>query len=241
MRKAKKQHVLLPEFSGFELGPDLGALLFAILMLLIGIPSLIGLLSYLRFLGQLTIGWVTPLGAATQSLAVGVIIWILFQRTMQLGQKNAYLALERAILVEKLSPSEIRTRFITQLLGTDVGDWLKTIEDGIAKANENLRKVTESINERFAEITAIDSQYRLERRGRAEKLVTEVAAAAAEHQSALQKCFFQMSEYTRFILTAEEQEMLKNMLGRWKAAVEDATAHKNAATELLKKLTPLVT
>jgi hypothetical protein len=238
-RRAKAQNIPVPQFSGLDVGPDLGAIRLCVVSLLTSLLALVGVLTYLRFLGELTIGWVTPLGAATQVLVLLSIIWVLFYRIVQSGQNDAYLSLERAILAENLTPSDIRTRFVTELLGDAVGDWMKAIGVAIAQANENLGKVTETIRERLPEIGAIDSQYGLERRGRAEKLLKELAAAMDQHRSAMEKSIFHMEEYRKLILSAEEQQLLQSIPSRWVAESSNAVAQQNAAAELLQKLKAL--
>jgi hypothetical protein len=79
----------------------------------------------------------------------------------------------------------------------------------------------------------------LERRGRAEKLLKELAAAMDQHRSAMEKSIFHMEEYRKLILSAEEQQLLQSIPSRWVAESSNAVAQQNAAAELLQKLKAL--
>jgi len=240
-RKAKARHVQLPEFYGLELGTDLGALLLAAFHLPLVIISAASLLIFLNSLDRFEVSWILPLGAATQFLALCAIAAVLFYRGLSVGEKSAYLALERAIVVENLDPSEIRTRFVTQLFGSEVGEWMKGIVSRLAEVSEKMKRTTSMFDSRFAEIEAIDGQYSLERRGRAEKLAKELADAANEHKEAVGKVALQLKEYVRFALSREERELLKVVVEQLTVSVEVASKHATLVTGALEKLQPFLT
>jgi hypothetical protein len=235
--KEKERKVRLPEFYGFNIGGDLGHLLlvaFSVPLLILPGSALIVFLSSL----SRTAGWVLPLSAATQALVLCVIAMILLSRALNIGEQSAYAALERAIVVENLDPSEIRTRYVTQLLGPEVGEWLKSISSGMTEANEQLRRTTRAFNDRLAEIQAIDSQYSLERSGRAERLAKELSIASREHQDAMAKFSAQLLEYARFIFPKEETDLLKAVVSQLEASVEESSTHAVLVNSALEKLQP---
>jgi hypothetical protein len=145
------------------------------------------------------------------------------------------------IVVENLAPSEIRTRFVSEFLGAEVGDWLKGIAAGITEANEKLGRATAGSNERIAEIAAIDTRYAIERRSRAQSLATELATALNEHRDAMVQYGSQLTEYSKkFILSADEREMLKDLVRHFVAKAEEGKNRVAPVNDALKRLRPFL-
>ena len=104
---------------------------------------------------QSATSWVAPLSAAAQTLVACLIIFALLQRAVRLGENQAYLSLERAALVENLDSQEIRTRFVTQLLGPEIGEWLRGMGPRLVEADD---KLTQAVSAAKTQLTEIDNR-----------------------------------------------------------------------------------
>jgi hypothetical protein len=162
---------------------------------------------------------------------------ILLFRVLSLSRHAAFQNLERAIVVENLSPVEIRSRFVTQLLGTSTADWVVEAIDGIKNSDTKLRGCAESVEARLSEIESIDAQYGLERKGRAKKLLDELSEALNEHKAVFQQFSFKLLEYAKVAGTAEEQAMMKKTIADLEAWSTEFKAKTLApTTDLIRKL-----
>jgi hypothetical protein len=103
-----------------------------------------------------------------------------------------------------------------------------------------LRNTTRAFNDKFAEIQAIDSQYPLERRGRAERLANDLSDAASQHKANLAKFSAQLMEYARFVFPRDETNLLKAVVSQLEASVDVAGTHAVLVTSALEKLQPYV-
>jgi hypothetical protein len=234
---AKKLGVPVPRFMGMAINSDSGVLTISAIHALLGLIPAAALFTYLRDLNRSQAGWVTPLSAATHALVLFGVVAVLLSRLFRSVHSSAFLNLERAILLENLTPVEIRSRFVTQLLGTSAGDWLTEIMNGIKSADAKLRACADSIRERLPNVESVEPQYALERKGRAKKLLDELVAAISEHRSTLQKYQFQLSEYVKVAGSKEETEILKRMAADLEAWVIEVKVHAASTADLVKLLT----
>jgi len=186
--------------------------------LLLGALAFVGMGQYLKLLGQTAPGWLVPLSASTYALAFFGILAILLGRTLDAASQHAYQSLERAILVENLSAAEIRSRFVEQLLGSGVRDWLREITNGLKSEEETLERTVESIKKRVPEIEAIDAGNVGERELKGKELARQLVAAIEKRKASIQRYQFQLAEYFGSGHSGSETDFLKVMnaeLSEW--------------------------
>jgi hypothetical protein len=239
-KRARQRKIKAPEFTGFELGTDWGPMVLCVF----SVPFS-GLASYVCFefiqrLGHSGVNWVVPLGAAVQFATICCIVAALFFRSVDQVVKSAFLNLEQSIVVENLSPAEIRTRFVTELLGPEVGEWLQEITKGLALAGEKLLDAVNSYNQQIRDIEQISEDYSLERRGRAQKLVTQITRVGTEHKAAVDRCAFELKQYLGLVLSDEESRLLDSVVKQLDETTKHATLHKCAVHDTLAKLAKIV-
>jgi hypothetical protein len=235
--KAKRLQTTVPRFSGLAIPREVGWAV-AVVCLGIGICAVWALLVYLRSLDRSSADWITPLSAASHLLALVAVVSILLLRRASKEHRGAYLALERAIVVERLSADEIRARFETEMLGQAVGDWLKTLGDSVRREHAVLKAALGSVRERTKEVEAIDSEYQLERIGRAKVLASEWDKAFDSHFSKLEAYVFQLEEARSFPLSPAEEEILSRVRSDWLELLKQARAENAATAAALEALTP---
>jgi hypothetical protein len=236
---AKRLNAVLPAFDGVSV-PTIARPFVGCAFLLLSIVPCWVLLRYLRLLSQSPTGMILPLGAASHFLTLLVVCFILFGRAfIAAPHRDAFLALERAILVEELRPSDIKARFVTQLLGPSAADWLQKIADRAKAADVRLSAAVTRIQPRIAEVEAISIEYPLERIGRLNLLVDELKAASDEHTAELDACIFQLEEYARFPMSSNELNILKNILAERRAAIEHSKKHPSSFQQTLEQMRAL--
>ena len=189
---------------------------------LLGVGALSGVLYYLRSLATVPTGWVLPLGAANHCIILVVIVWILFQRAGQYPRKNAYRQLERDVVLEQLGVGEIKARFIAQILGSSVGEWLRSLDEQYSQSEKRTERLAESFNDRISEIEQIPVTFFLERQGRAKKLLEEYSSAVRAEAEPVQAALIQIKQLINEAnLTDQENQMLKRLLADWTKRVKD--------------------
>ncbi len=164
IRRARKHKIPAPRFTSTPLVPGSSALAASIL--LIGL-SILTVAALIVFMMKLAIDWVVPLTAASVSLSCLIICEVLFLRTLVRMGEGTYDTLERDILLDRLGVEEIRARFIRLTLGPDVATWLDELLNGLKSSHEALSVQFEASRRSIQEISAINSQYTIERSSRA--------------------------------------------------------------------------
>jgi hypothetical protein len=242
---AKAKKLELPKFSdtGFGLGKR-GLLLAAIFFPFVLLSSWSVISCIVLIARRSSTMWVPPLGAAVQMWVVVTIIFILLWRVVHMGENEAYLSLERAALVENLDSQEIRARFVTQLWGQEIGEWLRGTGTRLAEADSKLRQATATAKQQLAEIEMIEEKYAIERSGRAKKATEELNTRRNEYKLALERQMLEFNEYVSVAAgaTEDEIEMLQSAASQihisapeWR---EHAAEAKTVAASLERLLAP---
>jgi hypothetical protein len=237
--KAKRLRTTVPTFSGITIPRGEGKVT-AVVSLAMSICAVCALLVYLRSLDRLPADWVTPLSAASHLLALVGVVAILLLRRAAREHRGAYLALERAIVVERLSADEIRARFEAEMLGPAVADWLKELGDGVRREHDNLKAALGSVRERAKEIRGIDPRYKLERMGRAKALSADWRKTVEGHLSKLQAFSFQVGEGSDFPLSPVEYKILSRVQAEWHELIRQAKEENNSTAAVLEELVRLI-
>ncbi len=238
-REAKKHKLPVPAFDVAKIGPDLGAMLLAGVMAPVAGIAFAALLVFLHSLGAAPVPWVVALGAATQFLAVVVVLITLFLRGIKVVSRDIFLTLERDIILENLPATEIKTRFIREALGPSVGDWLETLNQKGRAALDGIVKLTDSVKPQLQEIERIDVRFPLERAGRAKKVLEEFDKGIAAHFDELKRIVFQLQQVSEASTSTWETGILTRMAEEWTAERDHFTGAASRAGEVRKSLSAL--
>jgi hypothetical protein len=222
---ARRLKAAVPAFDGVDV-PMIARPIVGCVFLLVSIVPGWVLLRYLNVLSHSPTGMVLPLGTAGHLLALLVVCCILFGRVfIAAPHRDAFAALEQAIVVEKLSPTDIRSRFVTQLLGPSAAEWLQRIADRAKAADELFSESVRRVHGRLPDVEGISADYLLERAGRANFLVDELSSAYDQHNAELDACLFQLEEYARFPMSPIERSTFNGILDERKVAIEQRRVH----------------
>lgn len=237
-RKAKSRGVPAPRFHVATLIRPIPTMY---VHLLLGTVAFLGLWQYLKLLAQTSTGWLVPLGASTYALTFFSILAVLFARTLNSSSRYAYQSLERAILVENLTAAEIRSRFMEQILGAGVRDWLREIVDGLKRAEEGLEKTVDSIKERIPEIEGIDAKNVEERKRKVAELSSQLVAAIDKRKESIKQDQFRLAEYFSSGNTGADMDILRVVqadLNEWLNRVKVRAADSAAVLARIQALAP---
>jgi len=238
-REAKKHKLPVPAFDVPKIGPDLGAMLLAGMTAPVAGIAFAALLVFLHSLGAAPVPWVVALGTATQSLAVIVVLIALFLRGIKEVSRNVYLTLERDIILENLTATEIKARFIREALGPSVGDWVEMLNQKRRAALEGIAELADSVKPQLQEIEAIDVRFPIERAGRAKKVLEEFDKRIATHFDELKGIVFQLRQVSETSPSAWETGILTQMAEEWTAQKDRFTGAASRAGEVRKSLAAL--
>jgi hypothetical protein len=237
-RAAKRLRTALPEFGGVEI-PSQGRPVAAVVFFLISCGLFWVILRYLTMLSQSRVGMLSPLAASSHFLALIVICSILFGRAfIAAPHRDAFLALEQAIIVEGLGPSEIRSRFVMQLIGSSAADWLQKIADQAKAADVRLSEAVARVAARLPEVEAISIEYGLERAGRLRLFLNELRAASDAYDKELDACIFQLEEYSKFPMSLNEYTIFRGILAERRAAIQ-RSKEQSGLQAMLKRIETL--
>jgi hypothetical protein len=231
---------LVPDFSGVRTAPR--GIVFAWMLIVPPMTALsvVGLVTELHVLRQTPLGWLTPLRAAIYSLLFLAVGFVLFGRFLNKHPRSVYYELERAILLENLTPAEIKHRFITHLLGPSLGEWVSSFNDDVEKAVESLKVTVDSIERRAADVETIESKFKIERGGRAKILFDELVEAVKRFDALLDTFIVSREEYLKATAFGEETEYKKQTLVEWKSQNERMKAQTAATRVLSERLSALM-
>jgi len=179
------------------------------------------------------------LGAATQCLAVIVVLTILLLQGISEVSRNIFLTLERDIILENLPAAEIKARFIREALGPSVGDWLKGLNQKGCAALGELAKLADSLEPQLEEIERIDARFSIERAGRAKKVLEEYDKGVAAHIDELKGFIFQLKQVSEASISTWETGILSRMAEEWTAEKDRHIGVAGRAGEVRKRLRAL--
>lgn len=239
LRKARRLGKPLPVFQGLGFDPDLGSLVGFILLTSLGTAGTVPLCLYVARLAGTATGWITPLSAANYVVALAVILALLLDRLLQIHPQATYQELERAILTDQLSPSDIRARFVAATLGPSTEEWLRQLNRGVDEAVAKLQNRAEAASQELQKLEAIEPSYAFERRGRAGKLLNDLNAATEEFRVTLENYRIEMEEYAQTRSTPGEGELLQRIVDERKPQLEDLKRRTGLVGDLIRKFSEL--
>jgi hypothetical protein len=239
--KKRRLGVVVPELSFLQTPETLGALLagFCVTAALF-VASASALIVYMSYLRGSLPGRLIPLSAATYSFVFMAVGLTLLARLLGDSSKMAYYELERSILIENLSAPEIKARFITQLLGQDLGDWVNSFTEKLEAEVLSVRAAIDSIDRRAREVEAIDAALAYERLGRASKLGHELTAVLKGFDSALNTFTLSLDEYLKIPVSGEELEFRDRTMAGLKSRIYGLKAHSASAKALSSRLSRMI-
>jgi hypothetical protein len=220
-REAKKYGVSLPTFTASRVDANFLRFLPPI-FIAIGLFALAALAVLLSRLNAASIHWVTPLGAATQALGFVAVLFALFVRAMKYALRGAFLDLERDIVLETLSPPEIKARYIREALGSSVANCLEELDQKRHSIMSEMDELTDSLRKSTEEIEAMASSASGNR-------LTEARAAAARYSKGfdamhdrIRGLLFLLDQTAEARLSASEADLIGHIISDWRTEINQS-------------------
>jgi hypothetical protein len=161
--------------------------------------------------------WMQCLKASSICLLFIAIVCFAFLRSIINSPTHRYFRLERDIVLNRLTPTEIRSRYLHDLSGPDMVQWLDDALTTLGEKEERLQSAQDSAQQKLAEIAKISGEYGAERRERAR-------AAAADLTRTMEDCLSQHE-----LLTSQTKMFIKTY--RTKEETEALTAKGDLVTK----------
>ncbi len=238
-REAKKLGLPLPAFTVTKGSAVMATPVGALIVFVLGAIPLTALFLYVRSLARAGAPWVSLLGATADVLVVVAVLGTLFVLAVNSESRGIFLALERDIVLENFSPSEIRERFMRDIFGHSVGDWLETVFQKRRESIVRMIALTESMMPHVEEIEALDTNFPIERAGRAERLKAELDARSTVCAQELRGFVFQIQQLNTLSPGTLGQDILTRMMGQWTDETNQLTEAASSVGKLKRRLAVL--
>lgn len=203
-KKAKDIKNPLPRFSIFR-HPPWANLIGCVLML---IWLVLGGVAVVRYLKLLPNCGLQPFKAASLGVITISIVSYMVLRSLSNASQYRYFGLERDIVLNRMTPAEIRERYLRDLSGPDMAQWLDDAFVTLDLKEEYLKREHDAGQEKLKEIASINAEYRIERKERAEAVRQKLKKAIDDCVSQYEVLTFQTRFFFDSYTTHEEREAL---------------------------------
>jgi hypothetical protein len=236
-RKAKDIKNPLPRFDVLRMPPWTGL----IACVLTVIWFVLGGISLIRYLRTLSNYGLQPFKAASVGIILISIVGYMILRSLGKSNQHRYFGLERDIVLNRMTPAEIRERYLRDLSGPDMAQWLDDAFVTVDSREEHLNRERDSAQEKLKDIAAINAEYRVERKERAEAVAQGLRKAIDDCMSQYDVLTFQTVFFAGSYKTQEENEaleqrfkLLKVKIGVFKEKVSEALKVCDQAMKLIE-------
>lgn len=237
-REARKHKLPLPNFTASKVGPDQGPVI-SVISLLFGILSGAALAALIANWQRTGVAWAVPVGAAGEALSLMVVLLALFVRGVRSSSRAVFQALELDIVLENLSPAQIRARYVREVLGPSIADWLEGLDSKRRSATARLRDLMNGLGSKVEAIEAIDTGYTQERSGRARALLTQFKSEASSLLKELRGISFLARQLKDTTPDSGETEMLHRIFTEWDSDLSQIDSLTDSTEEIRKRLADL--
>jgi len=204
-KKAKEIKNVLPRFTPFRTPPWTGLVFLPVGLIWLICGSIL-IVAYIRPLPDYGL---RPIKAASISLIVIFIVGYMFLRSIGSVTRHKYFGLERDIVLNQMTPAEIRSKYLSEFTGPDMVQWLDDALAGLDAREDRLRRAQDSALDQSKEIAKINVEYRAERRERVQPIIKELAEAMGECLSHHTLLHTQMRLFITGYVTNEEAGALR--------------------------------
>lgn len=238
-RQARRHKLPAPSFTVSRFGPAAGPLI-AVGMLPFAALSAASLITFLRSLHGPPTAWILPLAAGTEGLLLIVVLATLLFRGLSSTSRGVFLALERDVVLYGLKGSELKARYIRDVLGTSVADWLEELDQKRRQNMSEMRSLLNSLEPKAAEIESLDSSLHHERSGRARDFMGGYRSRIHALIEELRGTNFLLRQLLREASPETwEIEALSRILREWESELDEIDALTSSATPYLERLEAL--
>lgn len=219
--QARKLKFPVPLFiRGKISGGPMAVFLAGASLALAGFPGFV-LVFYARQFTASPFYWIPEFGAATEFLALSVVIFVLLMRVWFWPTYAVLGELERDIVLGDVPLKEVKARFIRRVLGASVADWLGDLDKKFEQSGERIRELRAKFQNKLDEIEAIDARYDTERRERGKKALRELRSGLKECMDLRRGLITQIGQLLGHSFVSEpELSVLKRILDSWQQGEE---------------------
>jgi len=230
--RARKLKIPAPWFQASKINPKEGSLMVVALTLMLATVPVAGFFWYLSSLHREPGSILLPFAASGYAIAGSGIFIALFYKGLFTMTLISYENLERDVLLEKLSPSEIRTRFISQLMGWPAEDWLNEQTVTRKTANVALRDTVDSVATALDDLQQSDGKSPQALKDEIVRLLTRLGTARQQHLAVMQRHRFLVTELLNELKTVPESPPMTIALAQWREELNELTRVSDAFHDL---------
>jgi len=180
-----------------------------------------------------------PFKAAGITLIAMVIVIYMIARSIGNATQQQYFGLERDIVLNRMTPEEIRERYLRDLSGPDMAQWLDEAVITLDRKEEHLQQELDSAQGKVKEISAISVAYPAERKERAALAINRLRKALEDCVYEYDVLSFQTDFFVKSYKTPEENEALNRRFTAWAEKYRAFRLKAAEATRVLAELTKI--
>lgn len=203
-KKAKDIKNPVPRFSSFRFPPAANLFLCGLMI----VWSVLGTIALVRCIKTLPNYGLQPIKAAIVGLIVISVVGFMVLRFLGTATQDKYFGFERDIVLNRMTPAEIRNRYLRDLSGPDMAQWLDDAMATLDLKEEHLKREQDSAQEKLREIANINAEYAIERKERAASVAENLKKALSDCVSQYDVMTFQTGIFIDSYTTQEEREAL---------------------------------
>jgi hypothetical protein len=201
--------------------------------------SALGTVSLERYLRTLPGYGLQPFKAAGISLIAVVIVGYMIARSVRNATQQQHFGLERDIVLNRMTPEEIREKYLRDLSGPDMAQWLDEALMTLDRKEEHLHGELDLARGKVKEISAISTAYQAERKERATLAINNLRKALQDCAYQYQMLTFQTDFFVKSYKTQEENEALRKRFTAWAEKYRAFEPKAAETTKVLDELTKL--
>lgn len=231
-KKAKDIKNPIPKFSQFRFPPAANLFLCGLMIVWSGL----GTVALVRCVKTLPNYGLQPIKAASVSLIAVSIVGYMVLRSLGSATQYKYFGFERDIVLNRMTPAEIRNRYLRDLSGPDMAQWLDDAMVTLDLKEEHLKREQNSAREKLKEIANINAEYVIERKERAASIADNLRKALFDCISQYEVLTFQTGFFIESYTTQEEREALKQRFTLLRQKTSSFKEKVSTALRLLDEL-----
>ena len=176
--------------------------------------SIVGTVALVRYLETLPGDGLQAFKAAGITFIVIAIIGYMVLQSVFNATGAQYFGLERDIVLNRMTPAEIRERYLRDLSGPDMIQWLDDSFVTLKQKEQHLWQELESAKAKVKEIAAINPEYPAERKQRAGVALADLRKSLADCLSQYEVLAFQGGFFVDYLQDCQRKSSFQESESR---------------------------
>jgi hypothetical protein len=131
--------------------------------------------------------------------------------------ENQLEGLERRLVLDDLSATEMRNMYVKEFLGTSVRDWLIEVENELARLHEAFITAVDIGKKRFSEVEGLDRKLNYEIAGRRQEICDSIYKPFCAYKDYSTQLAVKLKHLVGQLAFASTKDLLKQVVSDWES------------------------